>query len=336
MSQTRQRPLAKGWPGWILPIGVASWLLVAQGAVLLPQESRLHTIFTMSPALFVLFPPLSLLLWVLVRRRTPAKPLSLALGCSLTLGPGLLAWNIPTQSRSGEEDAADIRVMTLNVHYDSRRLTAALKLAQECQLDLIFLQENKGEGELMGDWLAKELGGWHQVHVGETAILSRWPMSHPKARELPVENWRSILSVTVNAPIPFRAVNCHWTIDRFFEPGDALVRGAQAQAANLRATLEECRGWDIPVVLGGDFNNTPRNGLTRALSSEMTNCFEAAGWGTGWTFPSRFPMVRIDHLYTSPGCTPLRAWVGPPVGSDHRPLIAEVQLHPRPGRSGAR
>lgn len=311
---------------WILPVCILIWLGAAHLSALLPQPHHAHTLFTMAPPNIVVGMALLLLCIILWRRRTKGRPLALAVGSCLLLGPGLLSFSIPSSRQFPSSKEPDVRVMSLNVHYESRYLIRALDQARQNKLDLILLQENKGDGELMGDWLAKELGGWHQVHVGETAILSRWPLTDVRARELPVENWRSILSATVNGPKTFRAVTCHWTIDRFFEPGDGLDRGAKAQRANLLATLEECRNQGMPVILGGDFNNTPRNGLTRALSAEMINCFDAAGWGPGWTFPSRAPVLRIDHLYVSDGAVPLKSWVGPDVGSDHRPIFAEIAL----------
>jgi endonuclease/exonuclease/phosphatase family metal-dependent hydrolase len=54
------------------------------------------------------------------------------------------------------------------------------------------------------------------------------------------------------------------------------------------------------------------------------------------TFPSRLPLVRIDHVFVGPGVevvrvetmrTPLAR-----VASDHLPLMVEIRLHPAPRR----
>jgi endonuclease/exonuclease/phosphatase (EEP) superfamily protein YafD len=41
------------------------------------------------------------------------------------------------------------------------------------------------------------------------------------------------------------------------------------------------------------------------------------------------PGIRIDHVYLSPELTATAARVGSFVGSDHRPVIAEVGLRAR-------
>ena len=55
--------------------------------------------------------------------------------------------------------------------------------------------------------------------------------------------------------------------------------------------------------------------------------------GAGWprnTFPSRFPLVRIDHVFHSPDVNvrrvvvPRTRWTR--VASDHLPVVVEVSL----------
>jgi hypothetical protein len=62
------------------------------------------------------------------------------------------------------------------------------------------------------------------------------------------------------------------------------------------------------------------------LSTFLRFGYEDAGWGYGYTRPSRYPWFRIDHILASPEWVFTRCWVGPDLGSDHLPLIAEVVL----------
>ena len=81
-----------------------------------------------------------------------------------------------------------------------------------------------------------------------------------------------------------------------------------------------------------------------ALASLYRFAFEDAGWGYGYTRPSRYPWFRIDHILASPEWVFTRCRVGPDVGSDHLPLIAEAVLpaptedpeRPAPRAAGAR
>jgi vancomycin resistance protein VanJ len=108
---------------------------------------------------------------------------------------------------------------------------------------------------------------------------------------------------------------------------DRHVAWRWEQVAWLLARLEE--SGDVPVLLGGDFNMPSDSPMMRALGRSGRSFrfgFEDAGWGYGYTRPSRLPWVRIDHLLAGPEWAFTRCWVGPDLGSDHLPLIAEATL----------
>ena len=43
------------------------------------------------------------------------------------------------------------------------------------------------------------------------------------------------------------------------------------------------------------------------------------------TWPSRLPVMAIDHVLVSPELSVSSLRVGPAIGSDHRPVLARVQ-----------
>jgi endonuclease/exonuclease/phosphatase (EEP) superfamily protein YafD len=79
-----------------------------------------------------------------------------------------------------------------------------------------------------------------------------------------------------------------------------------------------------PVVLAGDFNTPPESALFRQVWGRYTDAFGAAGWGWGYTFFAGTKAVRIDHVLAGPGWHCDRCWVGPDVGSPHRPVLADL------------
>jgi endonuclease/exonuclease/phosphatase (EEP) superfamily protein YafD len=81
-----------------------------------------------------------------------------------------------------------------------------------------------------------------------------------------------------------------------------------------------------PKLLVGDFNLPVESAIYRDHWSQYTNAFSVAGWGLGHTRYCRWHGVRIDHILTGPESQVDRCWVGPDVGSDHRPLIADLVL----------
>ena len=94
-----------------------------------------------------------------------------------------------------------------------------------------------------------------------------------------------------------------------------------------------------PRILIGDFNATSRYACYKVLTDGLTDAqrdLQRSGKRprTVRTFPSRFPMLRIDHVFVSPGIemvdvhapnTPLAR-----IASDHLPLVADFRVR-RPG-----
>lgn len=82
------------------------------------------------------------------------------------------------------------------------------------------------------------------------------------------------------------------------------------------------------TILLGDFNMTDQNVPYSLLTGAgLTDTFAEAGWGLGNTWgPYQFPfhLVRIDYIWTTPDFEVNRAWVGKDAGSDHLPLLAEL------------
>ena len=79
-----------------------------------------------------------------------------------------------------------------------------------------------------------------------------------------------------------------------------------------------------PLLLVGDFNTPPASAIFRRVWGHCTDAFGTAGWGWGYTFVNHRTTVRIDHILAGPGWRCDRCWVGPDVGSQHRPVLADL------------
>jgi vancomycin resistance protein VanJ len=87
------------------------------------------------------------------------------------------------------------------------------------------------------------------------------------------------------------------------------------------------RGTD--TIIAGDFNTPIESPIYRHAWARYGNAFSQAGFGCGATVTFerrnfRFS-ARIDHVLFGPNWRCRAAWVGPELGSDHRPVIAELQ-----------
>jgi endonuclease/exonuclease/phosphatase family metal-dependent hydrolase len=83
-----------------------------------------------------------------------------------------------------------------------------------------------------------------------------------------------------------------------------------------------------PVIVCGDFNETPYSYLYGRLSKRLMNSFEKAGKGFGFTFRNLPYFIRIDNLFFDPDKIGLTHFETDRSAnfSDHRPLVADYFL----------
>ena len=79
-----------------------------------------------------------------------------------------------------------------------------------------------------------------------------------------------------------------------------------------------------PVLLAGDFNETPYSYNHRVIKETLVNSFEDSGFGFGSTFIKSFLPIRIDHQYFGKGLTSSNFFVDKTMLlSDHYPISAQ-------------
>jgi endonuclease/exonuclease/phosphatase (EEP) superfamily protein YafD len=84
-----------------------------------------------------------------------------------------------------------------------------------------------------------------------------------------------------------------------------------------------------PTIVLCDCNFTPTSGTYRRLGGLMQDSFYEVGWGLGHTIKlDAFPIYlgRIDYVWHSREFQSISATVGDCAGSDHRPIIARLEL----------
>jgi endonuclease/exonuclease/phosphatase (EEP) superfamily protein YafD len=110
------------------------------------------------------------------------------------------------------------------------------------------------------------------------------------------------------------------------------VLGKAASEVDLLA--ERARA-SAPSLLVGDFNKTPYSLLHRRLRRRgLRDAFREVGRGCGFTFPvfGRYkriplpPLVRIDYVWHTSDLRAILCRTGPDGGSDHLPLVAELEF----------
>jgi endonuclease/exonuclease/phosphatase (EEP) superfamily protein YafD len=113
-------------------------------------------------------------------------------------------------------------------------------------------------------------------------------------------------------------------------------RSAIANIAQRDLESSVARGWIAPaeerrpVILGGDFNLVVESAIYQRWWGDLDNAFNLAGAGLGWSKETRLFGVRIDHVLVGGGIEVRRAHLLNAEGSDHRPLMVELDLQTGP------
>jgi endonuclease/exonuclease/phosphatase (EEP) superfamily protein YafD len=235
-------------------------------------------------------------------------------------------------------DAAhDLRVMSFNVDGAESLDLPLGEMLRDWHLDIAAFQE-------CGDPLVAAmdtLKGWHTDVRGSLCLVSRFPilekaeMGH---EELTAAHGSGLVE-TVALDVGGRVVhftNVHLETQRAgFEQ---ILAGRLSEGVPLlreKSFLREieqrrARRWvdqyPAPRITVGDFNSPPESPIFRAAWVDWQNAFSRTGRGLGGTRLNGWIRARIDHILLDDRWTVVRSWLGPDVGSDHRPILAEVRL----------
>ena len=253
----------------------------------------------------------------------------------VVLGP-LMAGSLPI-ARRGDVTGPRLRIMTFNRGSRAIDDRGLVDLIEREGIDLICFQEQEHEAPVLEAYFAR--AGWSRDRSGmirsRLPIVAEWDHQYAHVGQERLYN-RLVARARVRSEdgAEFVVASAHLpTIREGFDRlrgGD--LDGLRAHENWRREQVEATAiGLDPllarwPVLLGGDLNTPPDSPILAPLRARFDFAFERAGRGYGYTRPTRLPWARIDHLMAGPGWAVTRCWVGPDLGSDHLPLIAEVVL----------
>jgi endonuclease/exonuclease/phosphatase family metal-dependent hydrolase len=245
------------------------------------------------------------------------------------------------QSPRTEPASNTFRVMTYNIHHgagldgkvDLQRIADLIKHEQA---DIVALQEvDKGVKRTAQRDCPVELAALtgmscvfsnnYHFQGGEygNAVLTRFPIkrwTNQHYKMLHAGEQRGLLQVGLDVhgrELIFLATHL-----------DARKDDAErsASAAEILEVIQAYRGQ--PMILCGDFNDTPASPTCQKIAQQFTDTWTAIGTGDGFTIPAEKPRTRIDYIWTSKGgpIEALKVWVPVSQASDHLPVVGEFRL----------
>ena len=266
------------------------------------------------------FAAAALVLWASKRRRD-----------ALVIAAGFLinaAYVLPlilvAASASHAASAPTYRALQLNVLTENHRYASVADLLRRVRPDFAVLEE------VDEPWVA----ALHAA-LAEYPYVYSWPRSDNFgiavfSRRKMVEQ-RTHLWGPKQMPVLELALDLDGRKLRVFgihPPPPTSPAGWRLRDDELRWTAKAAGQASRPLMVFGDMNTTSWAPVFGELLRGGRLLDSRAGFGIqpSWPDANVFLRIPIDHVLVSPEVAVRRRWIGPPVGSDHRPVVVDFSL----------
>ena len=225
---------------------------------------------------------------------------------------------------SGEAAGPVVRLATFNLAYPNHNAAVVDRYVADLKPDIMLLQEAGLDwpGPLSGSRLS------HACQALKTTgdhlfLLSRWP----------VQAWKKARSASTGTPLIVAEIEIGGrpvTIVNFHGASPKTARKARNRNLHFKDLAHRMAEIQGPKIIAGDFNCTPWSPYYRDLIEQLDMVSVAQGRGWSWSWPAvlSFLGIPIDHILISRDIKVRSFSRGPMLGSDHLPLIAELELAP--------
>lgn len=339
-------------------VAIVLMLLVGYASHLSPTDYPLLSTLTLGFPLIALVNLLFLPLWILVKPKMVLLPLA---GFLAAYEPvrNYFPINIPKDPPEGS-----IKVMSYNVFFYSdvidKKLPTmrygAVEYIKQSQPDIVAIQEGAYDHHLKNFVLdILPYGDSLRYHQDLLTIASKWPVirKEPIPYEsqgnasaafwldrggdtiIVVNNHLESAGLTQEERSEFQEMmKGEQTRDTMRDESKRIfaklkektqIRGPQADsvAAYVERHIDR-----YPIILCGDFNDSPNSYTHQRFSKLLTDCYVATGNGPGWSFHKHRMLVRIDNIFCSSHFTPYACKVDNKImSSDHFPVICWLKMN---------
>ncbi len=326
-------------------IGVAS-----VSVYISPEEFWLPALFGMAYPYLLVVNMVFMILWIIIKPKFTLISL-----LAILAGYNHISNYIQLSGRETDEEG--IRVTSYNVKYfmgtdefpNKENADHIINFLRQNNADIICLQEVRLNKRQIFDITNTKLPQIshlqlaHTSYAGGPLTMTRYPIVY--MGEIRFKNSGNMIiytDVLIDSDT-VRVYNCHLQSYRLREAEinsidsidfenhmkakeklkelsvkfkDALIKRAE-QAATLREHLNQCR---YPVIVCGDFNDTPVSFTYHTVKGDLEDSFTQSGKGTANTYNGKLPSFRIDYILHSPKFASYNFEVSNLNHSDHYPI----------------
>ncbi|HEV2148552.1 MAG TPA: endonuclease/exonuclease/phosphatase family protein [Longimicrobiaceae bacterium] len=291
------------------------------------------TVYLFGPRWVVLLPLVLLVPAAAVFRRALLLPL---LAAALVMVFPVMGMRTGWRSWGAAEPTGQtLRVVSANLAGDPWAAERLIGLVGEWRADVVAAQEcSEKVAEAFG-----RVPGWEHRRDGQLCLFSRHPVRAVEVmdrsrfegvREAGIGGTSAAARYTIEvAGRPVELVNVHLETPRRGLSGlfrnDAGRMGPNTLSRQIESN--QVARWAAQrgaQIVAGDFNMPVESRIYRESWGGYRNAFSHAGRGLGFTRDNGWIRVRIDHVLAGPGWRVDLAFVGPDVGSDHWPVVADL------------
>ncbi len=337
---------------WLyLAVVLSAWMILRS----LGDSWWIATVMLFGPRWVIALPLVVLAPAALVSHRKLLWPMA-AIALIITIL--VIGFSLPIRRLLGNGSVPyDLRVLSYNIgggHVDPTELKILL---DEIQPDIAALQECR-----LTEKNTALFSGWH-IHLERGLCLaSKFPILKVESRDrsdiyhlggsgamvrYQIE-WphQTLYVVNLHLETPREGIQtmihqlrryAHLLRRRPFEGIKAMMNDGFQESSRiidaenfLRAfESKKAREWvdqtPNPILIMGDFNTPVDSVIYNTYWSDFANAFSEAGLGFGRTKRTGWFGIRIDHVLAGSEWEYQRAWIGPHLDTDHRPMIADMR-----------
>lgn len=221
------------------------------------------------------------------------------------------------QASTSTVPTTTLKIISFNIWGGNRPLDDIARFLRAEKADFVLLQEIGSRHAAALLPRLKDIYP-HQLACAprrscDLAMLSRTPWTDARIIEGGLANPALIWARFGNGEDAYRIASLH----------HAWPFHADAQVSHTDWLIKWRKSVSEPLLIAGDFNLTPFSWKLSKFAWE-TGLKRYSTFQRSWPGHRYAPAFLIDHVFSSDAFRPIDVRIGPPLGSDHLPIVASV------------